>query len=107
MTPKAKAPKKTAVKDSAPAKTKAKAPKKEVKPLEKEPKKADTRRTLTPESIFAPYIGATISTDRMQPKKTNMIYVEIENELEEIETHLVDMNQCPQDIIDTWKGELV
>lgn len=65
-----------------------------------------TAKTKKDSSPYDAFKGATISTDRLQPKKATNIYVEIEVD-GEIETHLLDLRHVPQDIIDSWKGELV
>lgn len=92
MTKKKPTVKKPAVKKPAVKKAKA--------PAETSKTKADDS-----ESVYEAFRGATISTDRLQPEKSTCIYLDLETD-DGTETHLINMRLVPQDIIDSWIGDL-
>jgi len=111
-TKKKEAPKKVAPKKVAPKKE-AKSPRspKKASGGEELPPKTKQRKEIAKEIsanlMYDKYKDAEISTHVQQPEKATLVYVDIVNDENEIETHLLDLRQIPQDILESFKGELV
>ena len=63
-------------------------------------------KVIDAEMIYEGFRGAKINTERQQPKKLTDVLIDVVGEDGETHTHLVDMRQCPQEIIESWEGEL-
>ncbi|HLF52322.1 hypothetical protein [Flavobacterium sp.] len=69
------------------------------------PKKEAAPKTSKKESLYEIFRGAKVAQHVLQPKKENMLYIVIENEQGEEETHLMDLRAMPLDIVESIVDE--